>query len=89
MENAPTMEKLGREVRLLKVYAIAATLLCAVMFSFLYTRGSTTHAFEEIDVGREPHLVPELLKLTGRVRVVPVLVSGTRIEVAPRGGTRF
>lgn len=45
--------------------------------------------FEEIDVGREPHLVPELLKLTGRVRVVPVLVSGTRIEVAPRGGTRF
>jgi glutaredoxin len=46
-------------------------------------------AFEEIDVDRSPHLVPELLKLTGRVRIVPVLVRGTRIEVAPFGGTTF
>jgi hypothetical protein len=45
--------------------------------------------FEEIDVERDVHLVPELLKLTGKRRVVPVLVRGTRIEVAPRGGSAF
>jgi glutaredoxin len=45
--------------------------------------------FEEIDVGRDVHLIPELLKLTGKRRVVPVLVRGTRIEVAPRGGSVF
>jgi len=45
--------------------------------------------YEEIDVGRDAHLVPELLKLTGRRRIVPVLVRGTRIEVAPRGGSTF
>ena len=43
----------------------------------------------EIDVTRNPHLIPELLKLTTRRRVVPVLVLGTRIEVAPRGGSTF
>jgi glutaredoxin len=45
--------------------------------------------YEEIDVERDPHLVPELLKLTGRRRIVPVLVLGTRIEVAPHGGSKF
>ena len=46
-------------------------------------------AYEEIDVERDAHLVPELLKLTGRRRIVPVLVHGTRIEVAPHGGSAF
>ena len=46
-------------------------------------------AYEEIDVERDPHLIPELLKLTGRRRIVPVLVHGTRIEVAPHGGSAF
>jgi glutaredoxin 3 len=46
-------------------------------------------AHEEIDVERNPHLIPELLKLTGRRRIVPVLVHGTRIEVAPHGGSAF
>ena len=46
-------------------------------------------AVEEIDIERNPHLIPELLKITGRRRIVPVLVLGTRIEVAPRGGSAF
>lgn len=46
-------------------------------------------AVEEIDVERNAHLVPELLKLTGRRRIVPVLVHGTRIVVAPHGGSTF
>lgn len=45
--------------------------------------------YEEIDIERDPHLVPELLKLTGRRRIVPVLVHGTRIEIAPQGGSSF
>ena len=44
---------------------------------------------EEIDIEQNPHLVPELLKLTGRRRIVPVLVLGTQIEIAPRGGSSF
>jgi len=44
---------------------------------------------EEIDIDKSPHLVPELLKITGRRRIVPVLVLGTRIEVAPHGGSTF
>ncbi|TFH27098.1 MAG: hypothetical protein E4H00_09850 [Myxococcales bacterium] len=45
--------------------------------------------FTEIDIEKQPHLVPELLKLTNRVRIVPVRVSGIRIEIAPQGGTTF
>ncbi len=52
----------------------------------LRERGAT---FTEIDVGLRPECVPELVKLTRRRRVVPVLVDGTRIEVAPDGGTEF
>jgi len=46
-------------------------------------------SFTEIDVGQRPECVPELVKLTRRRRIVPVLVDGTRIEVAPEGGTEF
>lgn len=46
-------------------------------------------AYEEIDIERDAHLIPELLKLTGRRRIVPVLVHGTRIEIAPHGGSSF
>jgi glutaredoxin len=46
-------------------------------------------AFREVDVDAEPERIPELLKLTGGRRVVPVLVDGARIEVAPRGGSAF
>ena len=45
--------------------------------------------FQEIDVSRHPEKIPELLKLTGGRRVVPVLVRDGRIEVAPHGATTF
>lgn len=45
--------------------------------------------FTEIDVGRHPEVVPELLKLTKGRRVVPVTVEGTRIAVASAGGSEF
>ena len=45
--------------------------------------------FREIDVAARPELVPELLKLTGGRRLVPVVVDGGRIEIAPEGGSAF
>lgn len=45
--------------------------------------------FTEIDVGEKPQCVPELVKLTRRRRIVPVLVDGARVEIAPDGGTEF
>ena len=45
--------------------------------------------YTEIDVALSPRVIPELLKLTGGRRVVPVLVDRGEIHVAPEGGTRF
>ena len=45
--------------------------------------------FREIDVAARPEVIPELLKLTGGRRLVPVVVESARIEVAPDGGSRF
>ena len=45
--------------------------------------------FTEIDVAEKPECVPELVKLTKRRRIVPVLVDGVRVEIAPEGGTPF
>ncbi len=45
--------------------------------------------FTEIDVGRQPEVIPELLKLTKGRRVVPVLVEGARITIASAGGSEF
>ena len=45
--------------------------------------------FREIDVAARPEIVPELLKLTGGRRLVPVVVDGGRIDVAPDGGSPF
>lgn len=52
----------------------------------LVTRGV---AFNEVDVGAHPEVVPELLKLTKGRRIVPVLVEGARISVARDGGSEF
>jgi glutaredoxin len=46
-------------------------------------------AFAEVDLAARPERIPELVKLTGKRRIVPVLVDGTRVEVAPEGGTEF
>jgi glutaredoxin 3 len=45
--------------------------------------------YTEIDVARYPERIPELLKLTGGKRVVPVIVDGAGIQVALSGGTSF
>ncbi len=42
-----------------------------------------------VDLAESPQVTPELLKLTGGRRIVPVLVDGVHIEVAPEGGTEF
>ena len=42
-----------------------------------------------IDVAQQRQTVPELLKITGGRRIVPVRVRGTDIAVAPEGGTEF
>jgi glutaredoxin len=43
----------------------------------------------EVNLSREPQAMTEFLKLTGGRRIVPVLVRGARIVVAPDGGTEF
>lgn len=68
----------------------------------LYTRTGCPHsdklraellargvAVTEVDVAKRRDAVPELLKLTGGRRVVPVLVEGTSVIVAPDGATTF
>ena len=45
--------------------------------------------YTAIDVDERPEVVPELLKLTGGRRIVPVLVQGTEVKVAPNGGEGF
>jgi glutaredoxin len=46
-------------------------------------------AVREIDLAAAPQAIPELLKLTGGRRVVPVLVEDGRVLVAPEGGSEF
>ena len=51
--------------------------------------GAAGVAFREIDVGTRREAIPELLKLTRGQRVVPVMVEGGRILIAPEGGSAF
>ena len=46
-------------------------------------------AVREIDVSEHPEVVAELLKVTRGRRIVPVVVEGGRIEIAPEGGSSF
>jgi len=72
------------------------------MATTLYTRQGCAHCdelrralheagrrFVEIDLTEHPEAVPELLKLTRGRRIVPVLVDGARIAIAPDGGAEF
>ena len=52
----------------------------------LVARGAT---WREINVTERPEAIVELLKLTGGRRIVPVVVEGARIEIAPDGGSTF
>ncbi len=46
-------------------------------------------AVREINVSEHPEAVGELLKVTRGRRIVPVVVEGGRIEIAPEGGSSF
>lgn len=43
-------------------------------------------AFTEVNVSERPEVIPELLKLTKGRRLVPVIVEGAKISIAPEGG---
>lgn len=43
-------------------------------------------AFREINVTEHPEEIPYLLSITGGERLVPVVVSGDEISIAPEGG---
>ncbi len=43
-------------------------------------------SFTEVNVSEHPEAIPELLKLTKGKRLVPVIVQGARISIAPDGG---
>ena len=51
--------------------------------------GREGHEVEEVDLTVSPQAITELLKLTDGKRVLPVVVQGARIEIAPDGGTEF
>jgi glutaredoxin 3 len=46
-------------------------------------------AWREVNVSERPEAIVELLKLTRGRHVVPVVVDGARIEIAPDGGSTF
>ena len=46
-------------------------------------------AVREIDVSERPQAIVELMKLTGGRRLVPVVVEGGTVAVAPDGGSAF
>ncbi|HEY2388281.1 MAG TPA: glutaredoxin family protein [Candidatus Binatia bacterium] len=68
------------------LYARGGCSFCEAARRDLAARGV---AFVEVDVGEHPEAIPELLKLTRGVRVLPVIVEGGRIKVAPDGGGPF
>lgn len=66
------------------LYTTAGCAFCDAKRAELTRRGAR---IREIDVGAHPEAIPELLKLTRGRRIVPVVAEGTRIEVAPDGGS--
>jgi glutaredoxin 3 len=68
------------------IYTTAACSLCAAACAELLARGVP---YTEVDIGEHPERIPELLKLTRGRRIVPVIVEGSRISVAPNGGKQF
>jgi len=82
-ENIIVSEKLAKEVRLLKAYAVVATIVCAALFTLLFAGNNRPRAFEEIDVERI-----NIVEKTGELRMVisnrerqhPGIVNGKIIE---------
>jgi glutaredoxin len=59
---------------------------CDAKRAELVARGTTVR---EVNLSDRPQAVAELMKLTDGRRIVPVVVDGTRIDVAPNGGSSF
>jgi glutaredoxin len=68
------------------LYTKAGCPYCDAKRTELAARGVT---IREIDVSARPQALVELLKLTGGRRIVPVIVEGGAIAVAPDGGSTF
>jgi glutaredoxin len=68
------------------LYVVPGCPHCARQRAALAARGAEVR---EIDVRARPEVVPELMKLTAGRRVVPVVVEGGEIRVAPDGGSPF
>jgi hypothetical protein len=83
VENFIVSETLVKEVRLLKTYAIVATIVCAALFTLLFLGDNKTRAFEEIDVERI-----NIVEKSGELRMVisnqerqhPGIVNGKIIQ---------
>lgn len=46
-------------------------------------------SYRLVDLSKRRQAVAELRKLTGGRRIVPVLVDGGEVRIAPDGGTEF
>jgi glutaredoxin len=68
------------------LYTKTGCAFCEAERAGLAARGATVR---EVNVTERPDAVAELLKLTRGRRVVPVVVEGGRIAIAPRGGSSF
>jgi glutaredoxin len=68
------------------LYVIPDCPHCARARAALAARGAEVR---EIDVRARPEVIPELMKLTGGRRIVPVIVDAAGIHVAPAGGSAF
>jgi len=68
------------------LYVRAGCPHCAALRRRLSEQGVVVR---EIDIAVQRTVIPELLKLTGGRRIVPVLVDEGRIAVAPEGGSEF
>lgn len=79
--------RLEKEVRFLKIYAVVATLLCAVFLFSAFASQNKKQKFEEIDVERI-NIVEKDGKLkmviSNRERQTPVIVDGKTLQ--PEGG---
>ena len=68
------------------LYTKTGCAFCDAARTGLADRGT---AVREVNVTERPDAVAELLKLTRGRRVVPVIVEGGRIAIAPHGGSSF
>jgi glutaredoxin len=68
------------------LYTKAGCPFCDAKRTELLARGVTVR---EINVDERPQALPELLKLTGGRRIVPVVIEGGTIAVAPEGGSEL